>query len=445
MSRRLLALVAVLLSAGTACNSDNGLHEHEDPPPAPVTGPQPDIKLEPESLGFGYVLPGCSSSQQTLTIRNVGDRELILSGITLAGDGVGSYSFPVTPALPTLASGETTTVLVDFAPSVIGDFSAQVHVASNDPDTPDAQAELVGYGSEEAFSQDIFHQPTPEAVDVLWVIDNSGSMAPIVNDMSDQFHVFIQNFVNLGLDYQMGVVTTDMVDPTHSGRLQGGLISPTTVPDVVTAFTNAASQGSSGADVERGLDAAYAALSEPLRSTTSAGLVRPNANFAVIVVSDEEDQSVNTTPAAFISFMDALTPDPSKTAFSAVVGPDLTAPGSPMTCGSGLHIIAGSERYTQVVHATGGHYSSLCNLDFRDVLNYLSYNAAGLSAEFPLRDTPTNVTRITVTVNGVPVSYSGIDGFVYSFSSNSITFAGSSIPGPNAEVIVTYPVQATCQ
>jgi len=61
----------------------------------------------------------------------------------------------------------------------------------------------------------------PIAVDMLWVIDNSGSMAEEVARLQDSFDVFMNEFVTLGLDYQIGVTTTDMVATDQSGRLPG--------------------------------------------------------------------------------------------------------------------------------------------------------------------------------------------------------------------------------
>ena len=46
---------------------------------------------------------------------------------------------------------------------------------------------------------------------------------------------FMNIFDNLGLDYQIAVVTTDMFDPNQSGAFQGPVITPAN-PDAVAEF-----------------------------------------------------------------------------------------------------------------------------------------------------------------------------------------------------------------
>src|SRR6476661_1736301 len=46
-------------------------------------------------------------------------------------------------------------------------------------------------------------------IDVLWVVDNSGSMATSQQNLANNFPSFIQKFQEKAYDFQMGVVTTD--------------------------------------------------------------------------------------------------------------------------------------------------------------------------------------------------------------------------------------------
>lgn len=61
-------------------------------------------------------------------------------------------------------------------------------------------------------STDSFQQEGNEItakMDILWVIDNSGSMQQEQQDLRDNFNSFITSFVGKGYDYRMAVVTTD--------------------------------------------------------------------------------------------------------------------------------------------------------------------------------------------------------------------------------------------
>src|SRR5689334_5236429 len=46
-------------------------------------------------------------------------------------------------------------------------------------------------------------------VDLLWVVDNSGSMLPLQQNMTTNFNAFMSEFITKGLDFHMAVTTTD--------------------------------------------------------------------------------------------------------------------------------------------------------------------------------------------------------------------------------------------
>ena len=135
--------------------------------------------------------------------------------------GTGSTAFGLSGGIVDLAPGESFDLTVTFTPQSFMDYEIQLVVASNDPDEPKAKADAIGHGSEYAMNEEIFKQPDVQAVDVLWVVDNSGSMSSVVETLGDKFESFLESFSALGIDYQIGVTSTDMDDPTHQGRLLG--------------------------------------------------------------------------------------------------------------------------------------------------------------------------------------------------------------------------------
>src|SRR4051794_9315310 len=58
---------------------------------------------------------------------------------------------------------------------------------------------------------DAITQVTIPAVDVLWVIDNSCSMSEEQEALRSNFADFMAYFSDSGLDYHVGVVSTDMI------------------------------------------------------------------------------------------------------------------------------------------------------------------------------------------------------------------------------------------
>jgi hypothetical protein len=139
---------------------------------------------------------------------------------------------------------------------------------------------------------DTFTQKAAGQVDILWVVDNSWSMGEEQTNLANNFASFMTYIDHSQIDYQIGVVSTDMEDAAHSGRLQGApKIITRATPDPVAAFAANVQVGTTGGGNEMGLLAAHDALTEPLASTDNAAFHRPEASMALIFVSDEDDKS----------------------------------------------------------------------------------------------------------------------------------------------------------
>ena len=78
---------------------------------------------------------------------------------------------------------------------------------------------------EEVTQTDAILQVTTPEVDILWTIDNSCSMYDEQTQLTQNFPVFMEYFTGSGLDYHVGVVSTDLDNPSHSGKLRttGGI------------------------------------------------------------------------------------------------------------------------------------------------------------------------------------------------------------------------------
>ncbi|MEN9826069.1 MAG: hypothetical protein RI953_1814 [Pseudomonadota bacterium] len=172
-------------------------------------------------------------------------------------------------------------------------------------------------------------QVQPRAkVDILWVVDSSGSMAWAQNQLKSKFQSFAQKLKSTRVDFQVGVTSVDVcqVDsntgyaipdalcPSVSyipdgvkvggkviGPLKGTLqADPTTkktiltdTADFVESFQRTAMLGTKGSAFEHGLWAAKLAVEKALKpGGENAGFVRKDASLAVVVLSDEEDDSV---------------------------------------------------------------------------------------------------------------------------------------------------------
>lgn len=174
---------------------------------------------------------------------------------------------------------------------------------------------------------DVFVQEIRRSVDVLLVVDNSCSMIDEQIKLGSNFDAFIEEFVNAQVDYQIGVTTTDMVDPLHKGRLQGEtklITSDMAFEEASAVFADNVHVCATGSGFEKGLDAARSALTEPVLSEENAGFLRSDAALAIVFVSDEDDLSVDPV-GDYLDFFFGLKGDPAYRArdlvtMSSVVG-----------------------------------------------------------------------------------------------------------------------------
>lgn len=427
----------------------------EDTAPPPPDTDAPDIRVNPSELDFGSIMKDCESAPQEVNIRNVGAETLVVDSISLSGENAGGFSHD--GGSVSIEPEGKYTFEVTFSPTAWIDYTAAVEIASNDPDEAQLDVTTTGIGAEDAYYEEVFQQGEGgRPVDILWVVDNSGSMAEEIQRVKDEFDSFLGDFIDLGLDFHLGAVTTDMDAPSESGQLQGSpsyISHDTSNPYDKFGDTIDGIYDHKGTANEKGLDAAKAALTDPLLTGANAGFLREinedgeEVATHIIVVSDEDDSSSNS-PTQFANWLDGLESDPDLSAVSAICGD----PGTSMFdggCsewdnGTLYNAMSGTDYYDAAM-ATGGHWASICTASFSEELEYLSLVSQGLTAVYYLTYEPSSIGLTTVEVNGTSVSYSAIDGWTWSSTTNAITFHAEAIPEPSATIRVTYPFDGECQ
>lgn len=164
---------------------------------------------------------------------------------------------------------------------------------------------------------------TPK-VDILFVIDNSGSMGSHQNNLAANINQFVQSFsATMQIDYNVGVVSTDMSDNYHSGRLQGQVrfVNRLTPNGLQTIASNILGLGTSGDWQEKSFDPVVAALSAPLITGFNAGFYRQDAHLAVIFITDAEDQSEDYDATSTFNFLTNLKANKDKVLAYGVIVP----------------------------------------------------------------------------------------------------------------------------
>lgn len=327
----------------------------------------------------------------------------------------------------------------------------------------------------QSFRQNSSQQMTK--IDVLWVVDNSGSMASSQQNLATNFPSFIESFTNKNYDFQIGVTTTDaylalplftsyyQLTPTPSyygGRPQeeiawlkngtwndpsGYRILTAATPNLHQVFMKNAMQGTSGDGDERSLQAMQTAL----QSSANSGLVRAGSFLAVILLTDEDDFSHDGTQQyerydrpltpidSYVSFLDGLTNSSGSSRRYSVN----TISINDQSCFDQLYNGAQKigVRVGQMADATGGVKGNICG-NFANELQLISKSIVELSTQFYLSGDPVP-SSIRVFINGAEIpnastNTSGNGGWTYNQAANSILFQGDYVPPQNASIQVTF-------
>jgi len=265
------------------------------------------------------------------------------------------------------------------------------------------------------------------AVDILWVIDDSGSMADNQDALARNFNNFITQFLEKKVDFKMAITTTDSTS-LRNGKMVGDSSKLTSASAIGNraAFTNNFSKwvkvGTSGSGIEQGLKTASSFLDR-----YSASYLRPDAYLAIVFLSDEEDQSTKKVSEYITRYQSVKVNKGMVKAYSIVTQSQQRAAQWETV---GL-------RYNEVANATGGTSSDI-NEDFSITLKDLGGSIVNLIDSFALAESPYE-NKVTVLVNNVQVN----SGWNFDVSSHSLKFNADAVPAQGAKIEVRYKVKAT--
>ncbi|MEQ1665253.1 MAG: hypothetical protein ABL927_07760 [Bdellovibrionales bacterium] len=356
-----------------------------------------------------------------------------------------------------------------------------------------ASALISGCGKGSSFSllsqSDTFTQSagvTNSKADILWVIDNSGSMESSQSNVVNNLNSFIQDFSTKNLDFKMAVTSTDAYKEifngntkcsqfrdgilnsscnTVNGRTYSGerILSPLTLNLTSVFLINASLTDSANNLFGSGDERAFQSIKQALNSTLNAGFLRTDSFLSIIIVSDEDDFSHDNSSLnenynsslmhpidTYVTYLDSVTgstPTNRRYNVNAMAIFDTTCQTFLNTSFTGRKI---GVRYGQLIDAVNtafpnvesqGLKTSLCG-NFADDLNNIAQNILSLSSRFNLNRIPIEST-ITIQINGVSVPNRDTNpladgGWVYESATNSILFVGAYIPASGSSINIHY-------
>lgn len=236
-----------------------------------------------------------------------------------------------------------------------------------------------------------------DQVDILVVMDNSGSMKDEQSNMAERISNLLDRVQ--GLDWQIGIVTTDMKDAKlGDGRLlqfpNGNyyLTSKLTLATAKAHFGKTIQRKENGHHEEQGIKATYRAIQRAMNPKETndkfnKSFFRPKAALAVIVVSDENETGSKTENTA--AGMAALV----KSSFGAdkifKFHSIIVRPGD-KACDA-LPDHAQGVTYAALTKLTDGVLGDVCAKDYGNQLTVIGQDVANTQNTFSLTCIPLDV------------------------------------------------------
>ncbi len=262
---------------------------------------------------------------------------------------------------------------------------------------PSPEMALVLPSVEAVWWTDVSTVPPQEQADILFVIDNSGSMGDEQEALAENFPNML-GYLSRGLDYRVAVVTTDPYDLGILHEVGPYSYAHPNQEDPAAVFADLAHVGAQGSWYESGADAAWSAIELRNFEGHEANLqwYRPDAEqLHFVFVSDEDDHS-QIYQQAFIDWLKHGFPAHKTVVAHAIV----SQPDDDPACTFGFAI---GWRYSDYAKETGGVDLSLCD-EWSSTLQAIGEAAITFDPEIPLSRNPV-VDTITLRVDfGAEVS-----------------------------------------
>jgi hypothetical protein len=322
---------------------------------------------------------------------------------------------------------------------------------------------LAGCGSNASFSvmgeENSFSQsPTIVygKIDVLWVVDNSGSMLSSQQDLVNNMDKFMKEFPQ-GIDFRMAVITTEAYRSNYGSsssisefrKNSGAAIVTPANPDDLVVNVN---QGTSGNGDERAFESIKAALDHSINNPYKP-FPRSDAFLAVVILSDEDDYSHSSSTnisgtagdmsvydnpslhpvSMYTDYLSGLTNNNYSVHSIAIFDEACRAQRNASNGGQRIGV-----RYQQISQATGGVMGSLCG-NFATTLQQIARKSLSSATRFQLNREP-NPATIQVWIDGVAIAEDATNGWTYSAEGTNyyIDFHGTAVPDPGERVTVHF-------
>lgn len=388
------------------------------------------ITAIPTHMDFGVSKTGCSVGRKGIEIFNLCTNNVDISKVEFSSKTNTvhkEFSIQSLPKLPFVIQAKLSqTVEIAYVPNDLGSDVGTLEIHNSAFKASFLAVTLEGSGVNTDEQTDTFKQLKDPQLDILFVIDNSGSMGNDQTNLATNLKAFFQWATALSLDYHIGVTTTDV--GKHKGCVQGTttkVVKPST-PNLLNVLETNVRVGTSGSGKEQGLEASRLAFGTSALQGCNKPFYRKDASLALIYISDEPDQS----PLPIDSYINFLRSIKGVRKFDMLRASAIGL-HEPSTCKNG-----GNCRYYAITKVLRGVYDSIKTTSWNNTLNSIGSVTFGRYGQFFL-SRPADPKTIQVKVDSKLVP-EGAQGWLYDGTNNSIRFSKGKEPGSRAVIEVSY-------
>lgn len=297
---------------------------------------------------------------------------------------------------------------IDLAAMAEGSYEFEVSATDDLGNSSSKKISWQVVSTTRALSHNI-HVDNYRKVDILMVIDNSGSMAYEQQSMASRMRNFLS--VIRGLDWQIAVTTTDPESGRSwgDGRLlpivgsNGQYILNSSTPEETAQdrLGRTLQRSETGSGSEQGIRAAYRTIERYVANESNPrAFFRQGAQFAVVLISDEDESAnaMRNDPNQLLRMVSESFQGQKRFSFHSII----TRPGD--TQCRNTHGYAYGDRYKIMSELTGGIIGSVCESDYAGQIAGIAQGVRDLLKTLTLQCAPLAAFPVTVKKDGVVVT-----------------------------------------
>jgi hypothetical protein len=278
---------------------------------------------------------------------------------------------------------------------------------------------------------------TAAKADVLFIIDDSGSMGSHQKHLAQQADLIAKNlsFYN---DVNVAVITSSNKAWTGAANSGGKFVGPV-LNSTQSNFTVALSQqllvGTNGDSTEKFLVPLFAATTEPLLSTTNKGFLRDSSDLILMFLTDTEDSSTTVSANDLWSHLTAIKSNSSVHVIATTISDLATCPGE-------QHELETITVLKDFVTLSGGQTIDLCS-DFSQEVPKAIKNIKKSSKEITISALPNTTIdskTLSVSANGTALPAGDLfNGWAFDPIRSVVIIGDNVINTPNFNSLeITY-------